>query len=95
MEGQGGAGNPGVPHQTGVLSGLGVRTRLSLAFLAVCAFGVLGAAAAFYSFREFGDALGLITQQRTPAALKSQELARRAERIVDAAPGLLTVSNQS
>jgi signal transduction histidine kinase len=95
VQGQSGASDSGVPHQTGVLSGLGVRARLSLAFFAVCAFGVLGAAAAFYSFREFDDALGLITQQRTPAALKSQELARHAERIVDAAPALLTVANQS
>src|SRR5262249_18473858 len=82
-------------RRTGVLSGLGVRGRLLLAFCAISAFGVLGAAAAFYSFREFGDALDLITQQRTPAALKSQELARHAERIVDAAPALLTVANQS
>ena len=83
------------PRQTGVLSGLGVRGRLLLAFFAVSAFAVLGAAAAFYSFREFGDALGLITQQRTPAALKSQELARHVERIVAAAPALLTAANQA
>lgn len=78
-----------------MLSGLGVRGRLLLAFFAVSAFAVLGAAAAFYSFREFGDALGLITQQRTPAALKSQELARRVERIVAAAPALLTAATQA
>ena len=81
------------PRQTGVLSGLGVRGRLLLAFFAVSTFAVLGAAAAFYSFREFGDALGLITQQRTPAALKSQELARQVERIVAAAPALLTAAS--
>jgi len=68
---------------------------LLLAFFAVSAFAVLGAAAAFYSFREFGDALGLITQQRTPAALKSQELARQVERIVAAAPALLTAVSQA
>ncbi len=95
MAGQLAASTSGKPRETGVLSGLGVRTRLSLAFFAVSAFGVLGAAAAFYSFREFGDALALITQQRTPAALKSQELARHAERIVDAAPALLTAVNQA
>ena len=78
------------PRQAGFLSRLGVRGRLLLAFFAVSAFAVLGAAAAFYSFREFGDALGLITQQRTPAALQSQELARQVERIVAAAPALLT-----
>ena len=66
-------------RQTGLLSRVGVRGRLLLAFFAVSAFAVLGAGAAFYSFREFEGALGLITQQRTPAALKSQELARHAE----------------
>jgi signal transduction histidine kinase/DNA-binding response OmpR family regulator len=83
------------PRRTGLLSGLGVRGRLLLAFFAVSAFAILGAAAAFYSFHEFGDALGLITQRRTPAALKSEELARHAERIVAAAPALLTATSQS
>ena len=83
------------PHQAGVLSRLGVRGRLLLAFFTVSAFAVLGAAAAFYSFREFGGALDLITQQRTPAALKSQELARQVERIVAAAPALLTAASQA
>ena len=82
-------------RQAGFLSRLGVRGRLLLAFFAVSAFAVLGAAAAFYSFREFGDALGLITQQRTPAALQSQELARQVERIVAAAPALLTAASQA
>jgi signal transduction histidine kinase len=95
VEGELASHDPGQPRQTGRLSGFGVRARLSLAFFAVSAFAVLGAAAAFYSFQEFGDALRLITQQRTPAALKSQELARHAERIVDAAPALLTVANQA
>ena len=95
MEGQLAASNAGKPYQTGVLSGLGVRGRLLMAFFAVSAFGLLGASAAFYSFREFGDALSLITQQRTPAALKSQDLARHAERIVAAAPALLTATNQA
>ena len=78
MEGRLAAGNSGKPYQTGVLSGLGVRGRLLMAFFAVSAFAFLGASAAFHSFREFGDALSLITQQRTPAALKSQDLARHA-----------------
>ena len=94
MEAQPAASMADTPRHAGVLSSLGVRTRLLLAFFAVSAFAILGAAAAFYSFREFGDALGLITQQRTPAALKSQELARHAEHIVNAAPALLTAANQ-
>ncbi|HSE76386.1 MAG TPA: response regulator [Alphaproteobacteria bacterium] len=66
-----------------------------MAFFSVSAFAILGAAAAFYSFQQFGDSLGLITQRRTPAALKSQELARHVERIVAAAPALLTAANQA
>jgi adenylate cyclase len=95
VEGQLAEGLSVKPRQAGFLSRLGVRGRLLLAFFAVSAFAVLGAAAAFYSFREFGDALGLITQQRTPAALKSQELARQVERIVAAAPALLTAVSQA
>jgi adenylate cyclase len=95
VEGDLAAGKSVEPRQVRVLSGLGVRGRLLLAFFAVSAFAILGAAAAFYSFREFGDALRLITQQRTPAALKSQELARQVERIVAAAPALLTAASQA
>jgi adenylate cyclase len=85
----------GEPHRAGVLSGLGVRGRLLLAFFAVSAFGILGAATAVYSFREFESALELIAQRSTPAALKSQELARHVERIVAAAPALLTAASQA
>src|SRR5262245_4657875 len=79
---------------TGVLSRLGVRGRLLLAFFGISAFAVLGAAAAFYSFRQVDDALALITQRRVPVALMSQELSRHAERIVAAAPALLTVTTE-
>jgi adenylate cyclase len=95
VEGQRAASNSGKLYQTGLLSRLGVRGRLLMAFFAVSAFAFLGASVAFYSFREFGNALSLITQQRTPAALKSQDLARHAERIVAAAPALLTAANQA
>jgi phosphoglycerate-specific signal transduction histidine kinase len=71
---------------------LGVRGRLLLAFFGISAFAVLGAAAALYSFGQIGGALGLITQQRVPVALMSQEISRRAERIVAAAPALLTAT---
>ena len=81
-------------HGTGLLSRLGVRGRLLLAFFGISAFAVLGAAAAFYSFRQVGDSLALITQQRVPVALMSQELSRHAERIVAAAPALLTVATE-
>ena len=75
-----------------MLNRLGVRGRLLLAFFGISAFAVLAAAAAMYSFLEVGKALDKITQQRVPLALSSLELSRQAERIVAAAPALLTVS---
>lgn len=72
---------------------LGVGGRLMLAFLAISAFAVLAAAAATYPLKEIGRVLDRITQQRMPVALASQDLSRQAERIVAAAPALLTVSD--
>jgi adenylate cyclase len=77
-----------------MLSRLGVRGRLLLAFFGISAFGVLGAGAAFYSFREIDNTLDLITQRRMPVALMSQELSRHTERIVAAAPALLAATTQ-
>ena len=70
----------------------GVRGRLLLAFFGISAFAVLAAAAGMYSFSEVGKVLGRITEQRVPSALASLELSRQAERIVAAAPALLTVT---
>jgi adenylate cyclase len=75
-----------------MLSRLGVRGRLLLAFFGISAFAVLGAEVAFYSFRQIDDALVLITQRRIPVALTSQELSRHTERILAAAPELLTAT---
>ena len=71
----------------------GVRGRLLLAFFGISAFAVLAAAAAMYSFLEVNQVMGRITQQRVPSALASLELAGQAQRIVSAAPVLLTVTN--
>ncbi|MDX1431136.1 MAG: PAS-domain containing protein [Gammaproteobacteria bacterium] len=76
-----------------MISRLGVGGRLMLAFLAISAFAVLAAAAATYPLKEIGRVLDRFTQQRMPAALASQDLSRQAERIVAAAPALLTVSD--
>ena len=75
-----------------MLNRLGVRGRLLMAFFGISAFAVVAAATAMYSFLEVGKALDKITQQRVPLALSSLELSRQAERIVAAAPALLTVS---
>jgi signal transduction histidine kinase/DNA-binding response OmpR family regulator/HAMP domain-containing protein len=76
----------------GILSRLGVRGRLLLAFFGISAFGVLGAGVALYSFHRIDDALALITQRRVPVALISQELSRHMERILAAAPELLAAT---
>jgi signal transduction histidine kinase/HAMP domain-containing protein len=73
---------------------LGIRGRLLIAFFGISALAVIGAAAALYSFRAIDDTLALITQRRLPIAVKSQELSRHAERIVAAAPALLTTTSQ-
>lgn len=65
-----------------------------LAFIGISAFAVLGAGVALYSFQQISDAFALITQRRIPVALMSQELSRHAERIVAAAPTLLTATSQ-
>src|SRR4051812_24303915 len=70
----------------------GLRGRLLLAFFGISGFALLGAAAAMYAFLEVGKAFDRITQQRIPSSLTSLELSRQAERIVAAAPAMLTAS---
>ena len=77
---------------TSPLSRLGVASRLLLAFLAISAFAVVVAGAAIYSYREIGKVLYRITAQRVPAALASQDVLRLVERIVAAAPALLSAA---
>lgn len=68
----------------------GVASRLLLAFLGISGLAIVGAGAAIYSFRDIGQALDRITAGRVPAALASLEVSRQAERIVSAAPSLLS-----
>jgi len=86
------ARSDGAVSNKGILSRLGVRGRLLLAFFGISAFGVLGAGVALYSFHRIDDALALITQRRVPVALISQELSRHMERILSAAPELLAAT---
>ena len=76
-----------------MLSSLAVRGRLLLAFFGISAFAGLAAIAALYSFLQVGRALDRITAQRVPPALASLELSGQVERIVAAAPVLLTVTS--
>jgi adenylate cyclase len=73
---------------------IGVRGKLLLAFFGISALAALGATAALYSFREIRDVMERISEQRIPVAINAQALSRHAERIVAAAPALLTVTNQ-
>jgi signal transduction histidine kinase len=75
-----------------VPSRLGVATRLMLAFLGITGLAVVGAVVAIFSFRDIGHALDRITARRVPAALASVEVSRQAERIVSAAPALLSAA---
>src|SRR5215468_5775135 len=71
---------------------LGVASRLLLAFLGISGLAVVGAGVAIYSFRDIGEVLARITARQVPAALASQEVSRQAERIVAAAPTLLSAA---
>jgi signal transduction histidine kinase/CheY-like chemotaxis protein len=71
---------------------LGVASRLLLALLGISGVAVAGAGVALFSFREIGDAFDRITARRVPAALASLEASRQAERIVSAAPALLSAA---
>ncbi len=75
-----------------MLRRLGVGGRLLVAFFGISGFAVLGAAAGIFSFLEIGKSLEWITERKMPTALASQELSRQAERIVAAAPTLLSVT---
>jgi signal transduction histidine kinase len=70
----------------------GVASRLLVAFLGISGVAVVGAGVAVFSFRDIGDALHRITANRVPAALASLEVSRQAERIVSAAPALLSAA---
>ena len=73
-------------------SRLGVASRLLLAFLGISGLGVVGATVAIFSFRDIGQVLDRITVRRVPAALASVEVSRQVERIVSAAPALLSAA---
>ncbi len=77
-----------------MLSRMSVRWRLLLAFFGISAFAVLAAATGTYAFRQMTHVIDRITEQRVPSALAALDLSRQAERIVAAAPTLLTARSQ-
>lgn len=75
-----------------MLERVGVRWRLLLAFFGISAFAMVAAAAAIHFSVVVGRLIDRIAEQQVPAALSALELSRQSERIVAAAPALLTVS---
>src|SRR3712207_3448820 len=78
-----------------MLNSMSVRWRLLLAFFGISAFAVLAAATGTYAFRQMAHVIDQITEQRVPSALAALDLSRQAERIVAAAPTLLTARSQA
>ena len=70
------------------------RWRLLLAFFGVSSFAILGGAVAIYAFFEIEEVLERITERSVPSVLASLRLSREAERLVSAAPILLTSTTQ-
>lgn len=61
-----------------------------LAFFGISSFAVLGGVVAFFAFSEIDTVLERITERSVPSVLASLRLSRQAERLVAAAPSLLT-----
>lgn len=71
-----------------------VGRRLLLAFFGISAFAALTGSIAIYSFLTAGKTLEHITAEHVPVTAASQHLSRQAERLVTAAPVLLTVNTR-
>jgi methyl-accepting chemotaxis protein len=69
--------------------GLGLRTKLFVAFGAVAGLTVLASGIAFVSYDEVGRALGGIAGENLPAMTASVRLARSSAEIASIAPALL------
>lgn len=70
------------------------RWRLLLAFFGVSSFAIVGGAVAIYALSNIENVLVRITDQSVPSVLVSLQLSRDAERLVSAAPVLLTSGSQ-
>jgi len=70
----------------------GVRGRLLLAFLGITTFAVMAGIVGVYAFRQVGNHLDII-DSRVPPTLSAFELSRSAERIISAAPTLLSAAD--
>ena len=71
---------------------IGIRGRLLFSFLGISMFSVLGAGAALYSFIEVGKVLNRVSNVEVPDTIVSLEISRQAERMVGAAPLMLSAT---
>ena len=71
---------------------IGIRGRLLFSFLGISMFSVLGAGAALYSFIEVEKVLVRVSNIEVPDAIVSLEISRQAERMVGAAPLMLSAT---
>ena len=78
-----------------MLDGFGIRARLLLAFFGISGLAVLGTATALYAFRQVGNVVEHITEDRMPSALASVQLSRQAERVAAAAPSVLAATSKA
>ena len=72
---------------------MGIGARLLAAFFGISFFAVLTGAVALFSFLEVGKVLDRIARYETPEAIESLEISRQAERMVSAAPAMLTATS--
>lgn len=69
-----------------------VRWRLLLAFLGISSLSLLGGTIAIYAFLKVETVIESIISQSVPSVLSSMRLSRQAERLVAAAPSLLSAA---
>ncbi len=75
-----------------MLRNVGIRGRLLFSFLGISMFSVLAAGAALYSFIVVGKVLDRVSKIEAPDAIVSLEISRQAERMVGAAPLMLSAT---
>ena len=73
--------------------GFGVRGRLYSAFIGLTTLVILASAISFFSLLRVDRALNEITEDSVPLVISALDLSRQAERIVSAAPALLSVDS--
>jgi signal transduction histidine kinase/CheY-like chemotaxis protein len=74
---------------------VGVRERLLVAFFGISALAIVVAGAALISFYSVGQVLDRITRTHVPAVIGTFEISRQAERIISAAPTVLSSENKA